>query len=541
MAPQPGAGTPPEPAGTWDFQAASSNGTCDADSPTGTATAMGTYVVGASTAIAGEAALAGRFNLFAAMQLFYANGGGDCFVISVANYWGGDGAAPTPEKPPVRVDKDDLLAGLAVANDTVGGTMLVVPDACLLVNAPAAEGGPYTYPDYQPVAVEMLRQAGTLRDRVAILDMPGALLPANWSPEAMQAEAEAFYTAIAPALPWFSYGVAYGPAVETSLLSASDLGYAALKGSEAGTALMNNLLTTQALELYPPAFDPGSSPGQPVYGSAFVQIAAHIAAAFPVAGSAPVASTPAGVTGTIGTPPLQLSLPQASVPAPADGDSAAAEALDRYLLNALPLLGQILQVLAGKLNVAPPSGIMAGVWAGNDDNYGVWNAPANVSLNEVIAPKVVLTDAQQADYNLPLNGNAIDILRAMAGRGTVVWGARTLDGNSPDYRYVQVRRTLVYVEQSIKLALNQFVFAPNDGRTWTTVTATVSSFLTQLWQAGGLAGGKASDAFTVQCGVGTTMTALDVLNGYMIVNVTLQMIHPAEFIELTFTQIMQGA
>jgi phage tail sheath protein FI len=61
-----------------------------------------------------------------------------------------------------------------------------------------------------------------------------------------------------------------------------------------------------------------------------------------------------------------------------------------------------------------------------------------------------------------------------------------------------------------------------------------------LWQAGGLMGDKASDAFTVKCGVPTTMSGLDVLNGYMIVNVTVQMIHPAEFIELTFTQTMQG-
>jgi phage tail sheath protein FI len=142
--------------------------------------------------------------------------------------------------------------------------------------------------------------------------------------------------------------------------------------------------------------------------------------------------------------------------------------------------------------------------------------------------------------NVPLDGLAVNAIRLFAGRGVVVWGARTLDGNSRDYRYIQVRRTLIYIEQSIKAALTPFAFAPNTGTTWATVQTTISNFLTQLWQAGGLMGDKASDAFQVSVGLGKTMTADDVLNGYMVVSVTLQMIHPAEFIELTFKQQMQS-
>jgi hypothetical protein len=122
-----------------------------------------------------------------------------------------------------------------------------------------------------------------------------------------------------------------------------------------------------------------------------------------------------------------------------------------------------------------------------------------------------------------------------------VWGARTLDGNSNDYRYIQVRRTLIYIEQSVKAALNPFVFAANDGKTWVSVTSMVSNFLSDLWAKGGLMGATPKDAFSVDCGLGTTMIGREVLEGYMIVRVLVQMIHPAEFIELTFKQKMENA
>jgi len=161
-------------------------------------------------------------------------------------------------------------------------------------------------------------------------------------------------------------------------------------------------------------------------------------------------------------------------------------------------------------------------------------------LAGVVQPTYPLNSEQQADLNVPVNGKAVDALRQFPGRGTVVWGARTLDGNSNDNRYIQVRRTLIYIEQSIKNALNGFVFAPNTGQTWTTVVSTVSGFLQTVWSQGGLMGATASEAFSVQCGLGSTMTGKDVLEGYMIVQVTLQLIRPAEFIELTFKQKMEG-
>ncbi|EGX99949.1 cytoplasmic fibril protein [Nitrospirillum viridazoti Y2] len=410
-----------------------------------------------------------RFNLYLAIQAFYANGGGNCYVVSVADY--GQGG----------VSKDTLLAGLQAAGAQAGPTMTVVSDACLLSGT-----------DYGAVVTAMLMQAATLQDRMAMLDLPGAVDPASWSADGLAAQRDAFYAAIAPAPDAFSYGAAYAPALRTSLVTAGEVDYTRLQGS---AALIRGLLGQEASTLYT--------------GTKLAEVQAQLATAFPE------------------TPP---------VPAPS---ASQVSSTNQALLSTLPLLGTIEGIVAQKLNVTPPSGIMAGIWTQNDTNRGVWNAPANMALVGVTAPTVLLNDAQQGDYNVPLNGNAINILRAFVNRGTVVWGARTLDGNSNDYRYIQVRRTLIYIEQSIKIALQQFVFAANDGQTWITVTAMISNFLTGLWSQGGLLGDKASDAFSVQCGLGSTMTAQDILNGYMIVSVTLQMVHPAEFIELTFTQKMQ--
>lgn len=520
------------PTMAFDFQAQSS---------TGSAIDIGNYVVGTSVSASGAVAFAPPFNLFQAMQLFFANGGSDCFVISVGNYWGNkDNTSPTSAAAPGPVSKDDLLAGLAVAQEVRGATMLVTPDACMLFSSSTSNAvTTYGYDTYAPVAVGMIDQAGTLQDRMAILDMPGALLPDNRTFAAMEQTANAFYAAIAPSAANFSYGACYGPAIATALLSPTDVTYANLKGTEASTMLMNNLLTTQALSLFPPTEDDTTT----TYSAQFVDVAAHIAAAFPVASDSVTAladTVPANTTGTtLAAPNLLVSMPSPKSGVPSS--DADVTALDQYLRGTLPLLGQALNILVDKLNVAPPSGAIAGIWARTDAQQGVWNAPANVAIAGAVEPLVQLTDAQQGDFNVPINGNAIDILRAFPNRGTVVWGARTLDGNDLEYRYIQVRRTLIYIQQSIQNALGTFAFAPNDGNTWMTVHSTISGFLTQLWQAGGLMGAKASEAFTVNCGLGTTMTAQDVIDGVMNVHVSVQIIHPAEFITLSFVQTMQAS
>lgn len=196
---------------------------------------------------------------------------------------------------------------------------------------------------------------------------------------------------------------------------------------------------------------------------------------------------------------------------------------------------------AADRGLLPPSGAMAGVYASIDATRGVWNAPANVGIANLLAPTISITDQQQQDLNAPARGLAVNAIRTLPGRGSLVWGARTLDGSSDDWRYIQVRRTMIYVEQSVKMALNSFVFAPNTAQTWVTVTSTVESFLHGLWSAGGLMGSAPAEAYAVQCGLGATMTPDDIINGNMIVRVVLQMVRPAEFMELVFKQQMLGS
>lgn len=455
----------------YDFQATKKDG------------AIGYFIV-TNTEVTNDKTV--QFNLFNAVKLFYDNGGGTCYVVSVCNYGGVKSTDPYSGAG-VPIDKSKLIEGLSVAEDKVGPTMTVVPDACLLADD-----------DYGAVVRKMLDQAATLQDRVAILDLPGAMDPTKWTKTGLAEQRTVFYAEIAASSASFSYGAAYAPAMQTTLMNINDVDYTNLQPNQDASDLLKSLLETQAKSSYKDA--------------SLTEVEGKINEAFP---DDLTKSTVKGASNI--------------------------QALDNYLVNALPLMSQVQDILVGKLNAAPPSGAMAGIWTRNDNTNGVWNAPANVTVASVTAPEVLLTDADQGDYNKPLNGNAIDILRAFTNRGTVVWGARTLDGNSADYRYIQVRRTLIYVEQSIKTALQPFVFAANDGKTWVTVTSMISNFLTGLWTQGGLMGDTASDAFSVQCGLGSTMTAQDILDGYMVVAVTLQMIHPAEFIELTFTQQMQGA
>ncbi|NYT42011.1 phage tail sheath family protein [Sphingomonas sp. R-74633] len=352
----------------------------------------------------GAAPEGSAFNLAVQIGLFYANGGGACLVFSAGSYWEGQApdapAQPATDWQLATPDAGPLIAALAMAGETSGVTMLVMPEACLLAS-----------PEYARVIQALLQQAGTLQDRVAILDLPGCTTATDFA--GLQKGRADLVAAVMPLAQFASYGAAYAPALK--LLDAN-------------------------------------------------------------------------------TPPGEF--------------------------------------------LTPPSGAIAGIWARSDATQGVWQAPANIAVTGVADLAYLMHDDEQGVFNVPADGVAVDIIRAFVGRGLLVWGARTLDGNSEDFRYVPVRRTVTYVEQSVKAGLQAVVFEPNAPATWGWAKAMVEDFLTGLWRQGGLQGAVPGDAFSVSCGMGSTMTSQDVINGLLRVQIRMALVRPAEFMILIIEQTM---
>ncbi|MDJ0674770.1 MAG: phage tail sheath C-terminal domain-containing protein [Calothrix sp. MO_167.B42] len=215
--------------------------------------------------------------------------------------------------------------------------------------------------------------------------------------------------------------------------------------------------------------------------------------------------------------------------APDKDDKAAGDAI---LLNLVKAAIDAIPI------ILPPSPLVAGQYAFVDNTRGVFKAPANVALSSVIKPTIKITNLDQDNLNIDTSGKSINAIRAFTGKGTLIWGARTLAGNDNEWRYVPVRRFFNMAEESIKKGTEQFVFEPNDANTWTKVRAMIDNFLILQWRAGALQGAKPEQAFFVKVGLNETMTALDILEGRMIIEIGMAVVRPAEFIILRFSHMM---
>lgn len=186
-----------------------------------------------------------------------------------------------------------------------------------------------------------------------------------------------------------------------------------------------------------------------------------------------------------------------------------------------------------------PSAAIAGVYVATDNTRGVWKAPANVSLSNVNGVTKFISESEQSGLNIdPVAGKSVNAIRAFVGKGTMVWGARTLAGNDGEWRYVSVRRLFNVVEESIKKTIESFVFESNDAGTWIKIKSLVNNFLTTLWRAGAMQGSSEEEAFYVAVGLHETMSATDILEGRLVVEIGLAAVRPAEFIVIRFSHTM---
>ncbi|MGB1242350.1 MAG: phage tail sheath family protein [Chitinophagales bacterium] len=407
-----------------------------------------------------------EFYLFNSMRLFYANGGGPCYIVSVGNYSDGVKASA--------LNNIETGGGLQSLLKEHEPTMTVIPDAVLLEKE-----------DCNSLQQAMVSQAAKLMDRVAILDVYDGYKDRTLDEEDVVNQ---FREGVGNN--FLNYAAAYYPWLNTTIVQADEIDYTNVSNIDGLSAILNKEAEQQ--------LEAGLIPQK-----RHDEIKAVIE---------------------------QLSEEDADV-----------ETVSNTLSAVSPTFKDILKDLRLEMNLLPPSACMAGIYSLVDSTVGVHQSPANISLSSVVAPTVNINNEEQEDLNLPLNGKAINAIRGFMGKGVLVWGARTLDGNSQDWRYISVRRTMIMLEQSIKIASETYVFAPNNSSTWANVSSSISNFLLNKWKEGALVGASPSQAFEVHIGLGVTMTPNDILDGFMRVTVKVAVVRPAEFIVITFQQKMQEA
>ena len=184
-----------------------------------------------------------------------------------------------------------------------------------------------------------------------------------------------------------------------------------------------------------------------------------------------------------------------------------------------------------KKNIAiPPSGSIMGIYARSDNTRGVHKAPANEVVRACVGLDVAFNKGEQ-DI---LNPKGVNLIRAFPGQGIRVWGARTVSSD-PSWKYINVRRLFIFLEETIKANTSWAVFEPNDEALWTRVQRTISVFLNGMWRNGSLAGSSADEAFFVNIGR-NTMSQDDIDNGRLVCVIGVAPVKPAEFVIFRITQ-----
>jgi len=433
--------------------------------------------------------------MYNSIRMFYANGGATCYILSVGTY---------SNKTSLTVTATDFIGGTP-ANPVSAFDLLkkeYEPTLVVLPDAVALGAGAYS------LYTEVLNHCNDVQSRFGIFDVRQQL-----STETTDAVVEEFRTDIG--VNFLNYGAAYYPWLKTALIQPDEVD---VDNLDLGTVLLSDFLPEPIAQKVIAKYATDQVPSNAALTAAQAELT--------TAQTAKDADAIAKANADIQTAQTQI------------------DSIKKSYLQALravsPTYSAVLEKVRAQMNELPPSGAMAGLYTMVDNARGVWKAPANVSVNLVNAPSVNISAEGQQTLNVDvMAGKSINVIRTFPGIGTLVWGGRTLDGNSQDWRYINVRRTLIMIEQSLKLAARAYVFEPNDANTWITVKSMFDNFLVNLWKQGALAGAAPEQAFDVQIGLGSTMTGNDILDGKMLITVKVAIVRPAEFIVITFQQQMQ--
>lgn len=464
-----------------------------------------------------------RFLLFSGLRLFYSNGGGECYILSVGTY-------------NEDLDPEKFSEALGILTKEQEPTIVCVPDAVLF-------GKDDCYSLYK----DMLQHCGAkMRSRVALVDVWGGYDARNKDKMVQDFRENIGQNQLA-------FGAVYYPWVHTTVVPASEVDFRNISNrKDFANLLFADIKAAMGISGGGEENAKNLAAANKIIDG--IKDEAGIDAAVKKIGNDKITTKEKDVA------KAQAELKKAAAAAyagggdPADAgklaqiESAVNQVLDdnadpkiiNSTVGALsPLYKMVMKNIREELNLLPPSPAMCGVYALVDSQEGVHKAPANVSLNSVVRPSFPVNSDDQEDLNSPLSGKAINAIRSFVGKGVLVWGARSMDANSQDWRYISVRRTLIMIEQSIKNSVEAYVFEPNTARTWLKLKTSIDNFLTEVWKNGSLAGSTPSQAFEVNVGLGSTMTPNDILEGIMRVSIKVAITRPAEFIEITFEQKMQ--
>lgn len=416
-----------------------------------------------------------RYTLYHNMLFFFQNGGGPCYIVSVGGYSDD-------------LDPGVLKGGIDPLIKEPEATMLVIPESVQLAEDACIN-----------VQQAMLGHCGgKMKNRVAILDIwEGFKDRQDPSGDCI----ENFRSKLG--INYLDYSSAYYPWLNTSIVQDSDVNFHNISNLDKLSELLTNEVNEAFKDLDGLSDDELNSGSNKLRVTRKQQMLDEIAK-------------------------LATDLP--------DQEQVL---LNKVLQTISPLYQTIMKEVKHQQNILPPAAAMAGIYTMVDNSRGVWKAPANVSLNAVVSPTVNISDDEQEDLNVTTQGKSINAIRPFVGEGTLVWGGRTLDGNSLDWRYINVRRTMIMLEESIKLASKAYVFEPNVSSTWVSMESMIGNFLYGIWKRGGLAGASPAEAYSVSVGLGKTMTGDDILEGILRITVLVAISRPAEFIEITFQQKMQ--